>query len=426
MAYLKVESQHGMYHISRQDVCLQFPETGKNTRVLWLLLRAFHDPDTGKLIFTHGHITKAFHDKRRQNIQHVEREFNACGGDIPAYLQRKCHVDSSVVEAVADVLRQHPLAPATKLCPLVLERLNRTDVTPANIRKALQQMPCLVIRPILQRQWERGEFNPTETLLLQLALAALQETSSPSSSSIADTLSTLGLEPADPDGAQEVQQQQAEAVPTLLDARATLAAQVPVKIRLMVVAFTLSYWKAPAVSDGLVDGCFAQHGLELGHRSAVVVYPIVNAWIVTKAEAIGLAVDEKWLTIKKTWHSWCVSIDEATGLPVAMEQLHTRTTWACCRFLLTLKHLGLRPRAIITDGLDGYASSIPAIFPSAQHLLCLFHHQQGVTRWLRDHAGDLPKKVVATLKRKMNRVVHTCDPRTALRRLNRFTSEEGA
>ncbi|MCP4375717.1 MAG: hypothetical protein GY794_06020 [bacterium] len=94
-----------------------------------------------------------------------------------------------------------------------------------------------------------------------------------------------------------------------------------------------------------MDGCLAQHGLELGHRSAVVVYPIVNAWIVTKAERIGLAVDEKWLTIKKTWHSWCVSVDEATGLPVAMERLHTQTTWVCCWFLLTPKHLGLRPLA---------------------------------------------------------------------------------
>ncbi|MCP4375718.1 MAG: hypothetical protein GY794_06025 [bacterium] len=61
--------------------------------------------------------------------------------------------------------------------------------------------------PILQRQWEQDEVHPKEEVLLQLALAALQETSSPSSSSIADTLSTLGLEPADPDGAQEVQQQ---------------------------------------------------------------------------------------------------------------------------------------------------------------------------------------------------------------------------
>jgi transposase-like protein len=119
-------------------------------------------------------------------------------------------------------------------------------------------------------------------------------------------------------------------------------------------------------------------------------------------------------------------VDEATGLPVAMALLTTRTTWACYWFLLTLKRLGLRPRAIITDGLEGYVSTIRALVPTAKHVLCIFHHQQGVTRWLRDHAGELSKTVAATLKRKMKRVVHTCDPRTARRRLAQLATEEGA
>jgi transposase-like protein len=159
---------------------------------------------------------------------------------------------------------------------------------------------------------------------------------------------------------------------------------------------------------------------------AVALFPIVNAWIVAKIEASSLAVDEKWLKIKKRWHYWFVAVDEATGLPVAMALLTTRTTWACYWFLLTLKRLGLGPRAIITDGLSGYAPAIRALFPSAKHLLCLFHHQQGVTRWLREHAGDVSKKVIATLKRKMKRVVQTCDPRTARRRLASLATEEGA
>jgi transposase-like protein len=158
----------------------------------------------------------------------------------------------------------------------------------------------------------------------------------------------------------------------------------------------------------------------------VVVYPIVQTWIVTQVTGIHLAVDEKWLKIQQAWHYWFVAVDEATGLPVAMTLLTTRTTWACCWLLVTVKRLGLRPRSIITDGLKGYAPSIRAIFPSATHLLCVFHHQQGVTRWLRDHAADLPKKVTAALKRKMKRVVHTCDPRTVRRRLARLVSVEGA
>jgi transposase-like protein len=425
MANLTVESHDGMYHISSQDFCLQFPETEKNTRVLWLLLRAFHDPDTGKPLFTYEQIAKAFGYKSRQNIQNFEGEFKACGSDILSYLRRKCKVDDSVVDAVAALLRQFPLAPATELCPLVQECLKRPDITPPNIRKAIQQVPCSVIRPILQQQWEQGEFHPKEAVILQLALAALQETSSSPASSVAATLLELGVEPSEPDDAQEIQQQQAEAAPLLLNARASLA-HIPVKIRLMVVAFTLYYWNVPLSRIALWMGVSPGTVLNWVIGLAVVLYPIVNRWIVMKTEALSLAVDEKWLKITKRWHYWFVAVDEATGLPVAMALLTTRTTWACSWFLLSLKRLGLRPRAIITDGLDGYASSIRALFPAATHLLCLFHHQQGVTRWLRDHAGELSKKVVATLKRKMKRVVHTCDPRTARRRLHRLVTEEGA
>ncbi len=415
MANLTVETHDGMYHIRSQELYLQFPNTEKNTRVLWLLLRAFHHPDTGKPLFTYEQIAKAFGQKARQNIQNFEGEFKACGSDILSYLRRKCKVDDAVVDAVDALLRQFPLAPATELCPLVQARLNRPDLTPSNIRKAIQQVPCSAIRPILQQVWEQGEFHPKEEVILQLALAALQETSPSPASSVATTLLELGVEPSEPDSVQEVQQQQAEAAPLLLNARASLA-HIPVKVRLMVVAFTLSYWNVPLSRIALWMGVSPSTVLNWVTGLAVVLYPIVNRWIVMKTETLSLAVDEKWLKIKKRWHYWFMAVDEATGLPVAMALLTTRTTWACYWFLLTLKRLGLRPRAIITDGLDGYASTLRTLFPSATHLLCLFHHQQGVTRWLRDHAGDLPKSVVATLKRKMKRVIHTCDPRTVRRR----------
>jgi transposase-like protein len=425
MANLSVETHDGMYHISSQDFCLQFPNTEKNTKVLWLLLRAFHDPETGKSLFTHEEIAKAFGYTHRQNIQNYARDFRRCGEDILAYLQRKCKVDASVVEAVAEMLRQHPLAPATDLCPLVQERLNRPDLTPPNIRTAIEQVPCSVIRPILQRQWERGEFHPKEALILQLALAALQDTSSSPASSVASTLHELGVEPSDPDDAQEVQQQQTEAAPLLLDVRASLA-QISQKIRLMVVAFTLYYWNVPLSRIAEWMGVSPATVLNWTTGLAVALYPMVARWIVMKTQSLSLAVDEKWLKIDKRWHYWCVAVDEATGLPVGMALLSTRTTWACAWFILSLRRLGLRPRAIITDGLEGYVSSIRKVFPTARHLLCLFHHQQGVTRWLRTHAADLPKQVVAALKRTMKRVVQTGDPRTVRRRLARLATADGA
>ena len=424
MANLSVETHDGMYHIHSQDVCLQFPETESNKKILWLFLRAFHDPETGDSLFTHEEIAKAFGYKARQNIQNYEQQFRQCGEDILTYLQRKCKVDASVVEAVTELLRQHPLAPATDLCSLVQERLNRQDLTPPNIRKAIGQVPCSVIRPILQRQWEQGEFHPKEALLLELLLTALHDSSA--APSLASTLHELGVEPSHADDPQEeMQQQQREAAPLLLDIRASLA-QIPVKIRLMVVAFTLYYWNVPLSRIAKWMGVSPATVLNWTTGLAVALYPMVAHWIVTKTKAACLAVDEKWLKIDKTWHYWFVGLDEETGLPVGMALLSTRTTWACAWFLLSLRRLGLRPRAIITDGLEGSVSSIQRVFPTAKHLLCLFHHQQGVTRWLRPHAADLPKQVVAALKRAMKHVVQTRDARTVRRRLERLATADGA
>jgi transposase-like protein len=194
----------------------------------------------------------------------------------------------------------------------------------------------------------------------------------------------------------------------------------------MVVAFTLSYWNVPLSRIARWMGVSPATVLNWTTGLAVALYPMVARWIVMKTQGVSLAVDEKWLKIDKTWHYWFVAVDEATGLPVGLSLLSTRTTWACAWFLLSLRRLGLRPRAIITDGLEGYVSSIRMVFPTAKHLLCLFHHQQGVARWLRPHAADLPKQVVAPLKRTMKRVVQTGDPRTVRRRLARLATADGA
>jgi transposase-like protein len=143
-------------------------------------------------------------------------------------------------------------------------------------------------------------------------------------------------------------------------------------------------------------------------------------------KAVSVAADEKWLKIHQRWHYWFVGLDEATGLPVVLSLLPTRTTWACCWFLVTLKRLGKIPRSSITDGLAGYAASVPIVFPTAKHLACLFHHPQGIPRWLRKHAANLPQEAVTRLTRKMKHVVQTCDPRTVHRRLTRLAPEEGA
>ncbi len=104
--------------------------------------------------------------------------------------------------------------------------------------------------------------------------------------------------------------------------------------------------------------------------------------------------------------------------------LPSQGTWSCCWFLVLLKHVGKTPYVIITDGLVAYQSAIVTVFQTTKHLVCVFHHQQGVTAWLKRHLPDAPANTVILLNRKMKQVVQTCDPRTVLRRLQALESQD--
>ena len=124
-------------------------------------------------------------------------------------------------------------------------------------------------------------------------------------------------------------------------------------------------------------------------------------------------VDEKWLKIRGRWHYWFVVLDVATELPVLAVLLPSRSQWACRwigRQLRFLKHV---PRVIITDGLQAYAS----LLPGAKHVLCRFHHQQGVTHWLKQHFATAAE--IKARKPAMKRLCQTREKRTVRRRLAR-------
>jgi hypothetical protein len=59
----------------------------------------------------------------------------------------------------------------------------------------------------------------------------------------------------------------------------------------------------------------------------------------------------------------------------------------------------------------------------AKHILCHFHYQQGVTRWLKKRFSD--KDEIAVRKRKMKRVLQTDDKRTVRRRLGKLKESSG-
>jgi hypothetical protein len=423
MAQLDVQIHDNCVEIRSQAFWCEFSDTWANRKGLFVVLRALRSPETGHPLVSYQTLADGFGYADRGNIHNFLQEFQACEEDFEAYLRRKRKVDAPVVAAVTEEVRQAPLASEPVLWERVSGRLKRTDLRPMNIHAALEQVPCTVIRSPLRQQWETGRFHPKEAVLLQDALTILQQSSSDAGHEMVARLESVGIT-ASTEAEAEGSQRQPVAVGADLLPPGLPVAQIPKRIQVMVLALTVYFWNVPLSRLGLGVGVSKSPGYQWVIGLAVAVYPVIQAWIVGHVHATCVAVDEKWLKLRQQWHYWFVTLDEATALPVQSHLLPTRTVWSCWWVLVSLKRLGKIPRAGIPDGLASYPASVSVVFPQAKHLLGLFHHQQGVTPWRREHATALPAETGIWLTRQMKRVLHPGDPRTVHRRLARLAAAD--
>jgi len=156
---------------------------------------------------------------------------------------------------------------------------------------------------------------------------------------------------------------------------------------------------------------------------SVALWVIVKDMVALRVKSTSVFIDEKWIKRKGRWYYWFVAVDAGTGLPVMDHLLHHQTKWACRWFLLKMMRLGICPNTIMTDGLVGYASAISSVFAKARHLSCIFHHQQGITKWVEKNLNNLEEKDQACIKKKMKKITQTTDTRTVVRRLARLEKE---
>jgi transposase-like protein len=406
MSPLAFELEDNTYRGTILGAPFEFSSAGSNKYCLIQFLRGFKNSSGKQGLFTQEAIAQAipdFEGNTRQSGDDHERRFRESGKDFKQYLTRRRKVDERVVDAVRAEVLESPLRHTTDLVKSVNQRLKRHDLNAANITAALESISVAEVRPVLRRQLERGTVQYKESYLLK----TMRERFSPEAGELA------GLSVPEASGMS---------VSGLGGVKALLTPDVPlsdVTASLFWIAFMMRlFWFGIPLS---VLGQWAHVHPTTVLRwilgLALALWPQLDTWVTTRVKMTKAYVDEKWIKIRRQWYYWFVVLDEQTGLPVYQVLLATRSAASVTWIVTELRRLKQLPQVFITDGLAAYQAVFGAL-NGVRHLLCRFHHQQGVTRWLKTHfSSDID---VSARKTAMKRVLQPNDKRTVTRRRARL------
>jgi len=375
------------------------PDTSSNRKSVLVFLRLLRN-DKGKRLFTFQELSTLFKSNNRQaSSQHIE-DFRDCGSDFLDFLTRKRKVDSDVVDAVTKELCQDPLAKLNELQQRVNARLSREDLTVANIRVALEQIPYTQIRDSINNQLDKGKLHYQEEYLLTEMMRSLSP----------EVCHKAGIEIPESQG---MTISDPTSIRKLITPDVSLSS-VKDSLKWIVYCMVLYYYGVPLSVLGSWLSVHKTTILRWMIGLCLELFPLVYKYILERVKAKVVYIDEKWLKVRGKWYYWFVVLDAETELPVLASLLGTTNKWSCRWVGMKLKQIGKIPGVIVTDGLPGY-NSLCCLLEGAKHILCLFHHQQGVTRWLKKRYKE--DKEVDTRKPLMKKVFQTRDKRTAKRRL---------
>jgi transposase-like protein len=384
------------------------PDTPSNRKTIVIFLRLLRD-ERGKRMFTFRELSLIVSSEKRQaSSGHVER-FRGCGCDFLRFLTRKRKVNAEVVEAVLCELLRDPLAEMKELADRASKSLGRKDLTPANVKIAMEQISCHHIRGAIQKQIAKGEAHYQESYLLSEMMESGNAIGERAGIQVPEA---EGMSISDPSSIRSLLRPD---IPT---------SSVKDSLKWVVYCMVLYYYGVPLSVLGSWLKVHKTTVLRWMIGLSIHLFPLVYEWIYVKVKGNIVYIDEKWLKIRGKWHYWFVVLDSDTSLPLLACLLGTKSQWACRWIGMKLKRMGKIPREVITDGLPGYPSMVKDLLEKARHILCHFHHQQRVTVWLKKRFQD--KEQIAARKPKMKKVLQTQDKRTVKRRLGKLkeSSEE--
>lgn len=401
---LEIHEKDSMFCVKWQVNSQRFsidwlPDTSSNRKSVLVFLRLLRN-EKGKRLFTFAKLSMLFRSNNRQaSSQHME-DFRDCGSDFLSFLARKRKVDSQVVEAVTMELCQDPLAKLNELQQRVNTRLSRDDLTLANIRVALEQIPYARIRDSINDQLDKGKVHYREEYLLTEMMRSLSPEAGQKSG--IEIPESKGMVISDPTSIKK------------LITPDTSLTTIRDSLKWIVYCMVLYYYGVPLSVLGTWLHVHKTTILRWMLGLCLEVFPLVYKWILDRVKAKVVYIDEKWLKIRGKWYYWFVVLDADTELPVLASLLRTTNKWSCRWIGIKLRQIGKIPGVIITDGLAGY-DSLCCLLEGVRHILCHFHHQQGVTRWLKKRYKE--DRDIDIRKPLMKKVFQTKDKRTVRRRL---------
>ena len=391
---LELETQDNKFRVVTQDFQSEWlPDTPGNRKVMVIVLRGLQDEDENPLFTFQELAAIVGSDNRQAASGHVE-DFRECGEEFDETLKHKRKVDEEVVGALEEILQQYPLCRKVEIVRLINEKLERDDITEANVDAALEQISCKEIRRILQKQLASGQAYYKEEYLLrrlfEIVMAKSEEAPQEAPTPLQEfeehwsqAAQALGVEfgqsgaEREPEPSEHAKKLFEEGRPDLQ--KLSCIWDSPLGWKLW--AFVLYYH---GVSLSAIGGW-------LGVNKSTVCRWLseVSDWAGPYLKELKLAfsgrvaIDEKWIKIGNcVWYLF-VAVDCVTGCPLHLALYPSNSGGYCKLFLLELKQKGYLPKIIVTDGWDAYIKAIQAVFPDAEHLLCRFHVIRSVFRRIR-------------------------------------------
>lgn len=254
------------------------PDTPSNRKALVVFLRLLRD-ENGNAVFTFQELSVILDSENRRvrgdqaSSGHMER-FRECGCDFLDFLTRKRKVDSEVVEAVSQELLHDPLATIRELQQRVNARLGRDELSEANIKAALEQIPYQHIRAILLKQIASGEVHYQEEYLLEeIMTSSSSEAIAVGQKAGIQIPESKGMNVSDPTSIKKLVTPDV-AVSSIWD-----------PMRWIVYCMVLYYYGVPL---SVLGGWFKVHKTTILRRMlglALALWPLVYEWIVDRVKA---------------------------------------------------------------------------------------------------------------------------------------------